>query len=192
MTKLKEQLWAVAKEYARQFGEIIGYRVDHWMGDEPWVCCFGDCYFFEMEEMVELVDKIDEHCIRYGSRKAVGQEVIDWMNWVMEGMPSDMTAEYVMKRVTHQLRPNISLSAWMDGRPREDRKAWEGPDAEYLRLQNDVEMMERIISEYRGNRTLENVMTNLQAKLDIEAKKKAERDFQEWEKFLKKGKNDAE
>lgn len=189
MTKLKEQMWAVAKEYARQFGEIIGYRVDHWVGDEPWVCCFGDCYFFELEEMVDLVDKIDEHCKRYGSKKAVGQEVIDWMDWLMDGRPSDALMEYTMPRVTHQLRPNISLSAWMAGCPRQEMKAWNGPDAEYFQLKNDVETMERLIKEYRGNRTLENVMTNLQAKLDIEAKEKSERDFREWEDFLKKGKS---
>lgn len=180
-------MWEVANEYARKFGEIIGYKVEHWVGDEPGVCCFGDAYFFELEEMMDVVDRIDEHCKRYGSKEAVGQEVIDWADWLLDCNTADMVKEYVMPRVTRQLRPNICLSAWLDGCPHIEKKAWTGPDSEYIQLQNDVETMERLIKEYRGNRTMENVLTNLQARLDIEAKRKAERDFKEWEEYIKRG-----
>lgn len=55
MKKLNEQLWAVAKEYARQFGEIIQMEPEHLVGDCPDMCCFGDCYFFTLEEIRQVV-----------------------------------------------------------------------------------------------------------------------------------------
>lgn len=180
MTKLNEHLWAVAKEYARLFGNIIDSRVEYWVGDEPELCCFCDCYFFTLDEMRVVVDKIDDYSRKYGSREAVGHEVMAWADWVMDGA-LDTLMEYATKRVTHQLRPNINLESWLNGCPREGRKPFDGPDALLFQLRNDVETLERLISEYRDNRTLANVLANLQAKLDIEEKNKAERDFKEWE-----------
>lgn len=184
MKKLNEQLWAVAKEYARLFGEIISMEPEFWVSDEPWLCCFGDCYFFTLDEMVQVVDNIGKYVKRYGSKEAVGQEVRDWVDWWLESDIKACDYERMQARVTHQLRVNIKLSAWLDGCPREDSKPFDGPDAHYIQLQNDHETLERLISQYRENRTLGNVLENVSTMLDRAAKEKAERDFQYWSELM--------
>ena len=42
MNKLQETLWQVAREYARQFGELLGVGPEFWVADQPWMCSFGD------------------------------------------------------------------------------------------------------------------------------------------------------
>ncbi len=48
---MKEQLRAVAKEYARQFGKIIGIEPDYWVGGDISLeaCAFAD-YFFDLND----------------------------------------------------------------------------------------------------------------------------------------------
>ena len=177
-------MMAVAKEYARIFGQIIESELEFFVGDDPTdIACFGDCLFFSLSEMRDVVDNIDAYQARYGSREAVGQEIRDWVNWWVDS--SNALMERIESRVTHQLRPNISLKAWLDGCPRQERKPWEGPDADYLRLQDDADTLKRLIAEYRGSRSLDNVLENVQAQLDIETERKAKRDFAEWEKIMK-------
>ena len=93
--------------------------------------------------------------------------------------------ERVTARVTQQLRPNLNLQAWLDGAPRDDRDAWSGPDADFLRLLNDRDTLQRLVAEYRGNRSLDNVLTSVLTKLEIERKKKEQRDAEERQKLLK-------
>lgn len=182
--KLSLDLLGVAKEYARIFGDIIGSELEFFVGDDPTdMACFGDCFFFSLSEMRDVVDNIDAYVTRYGSKEAVGQEIRDWVNWWVDS--SNALMERIEPRVTHQLRPNISLKAWLDGCPRKEHKPWAGPDAEYLRLKNDADTLTRLIAEYRGNRSLDNVLKNIQAQLDIEAERKAKRDFFEWENIIK-------
>ena len=182
--KLSLDMMAVAKEYARLFGQIIESEMEFFVGDDPTdIACFGDIYFFSLSEMRDVVDNIDTYKARYGSREAVGQEIRDWVNWWVDS--SNALMERIESRVTHQLRPNISLKAWLDGCPRQERKPWEGPDADYLRLQDDADTLKRLIAEYRGSRSLDNVLENVQAQLDIETERKAKRDFAEWEKIMK-------
>lgn len=183
--KLSDTHCAVATEYARQFGKILGTDPEHWVGDDPEICCFGDCWFFTLDEMRVVVDGIDKYVTRYGSREAVGQEIRDWEEWWLEDMHIGDVMETVMPRATKQMRPNISLKAWLDGCPRDERKAWTGPDADLMRLENDVATLERLIVEFQANRTLENVLANLRAKLDMAKEEKARRDFEEWEKMMK-------
>lgn len=184
--KLSLELLGVAKEYARLFGQIIESELEFFVGDDPTdVACFGDCFFFSLSEMRDVVDNIDTYVARYGSREAVGQEIRDWVYWWTDGDSSNALMERIEPRVTHQLRPNISLKAWLDGCPRQERKPYSGPDAEYMRLQNDADILKRLIAEYRGSRSLDNVLENIQAQLDIEAERKAKRDFAEWEKIRK-------
>jgi hypothetical protein len=174
----------VAKEYARIFGEIIESELDFFVGDDPTdMACFGDCLFFSLSEMRDVVDNIDAYQARYGSKEAVGQEIRDWVYWLTDS--SNALMERIEPRVTHQIRPNISLKAWLDGCPRQERKQFSGPDAEYMRLQDDADTLKRLIAEYRGSRSLDNVLKNVQAQLDIEAERKAKRDFAEWEKLMK-------
>lgn len=184
--KLSLELLGVAKEYARIFGQIIESELEFFVGDDPTdVACFGDCFFFSLSEMRDVVDNIDTYVARYGSREAVGQEIRDWVYWWTDGDSSNALMERIEPRVTHHLWPNISLKAWLDGCPRQERKPYSGPDAEYMRLQNDADILKRLIAEYRGSRSLDNVLENIQAQLDIEAERKAKRDFAEWEKIRK-------
>ena len=58
---MKEQLRAVAKEYARQFGKIIGIEPAYWVGEDMSVgaCAFGD-YYFNLYDMQEVIDHLDD------------------------------------------------------------------------------------------------------------------------------------
>ena len=184
--KLSLDLLGVAKEYARLFGQIIESELEFFVGDDPTdTACFSDYFFFSLSEMRDVVDNIDAYKARYGSREAVGQEIRDWVSWWVDADCGNALMERIEPRVTHHLRPNISLKAWLDGCPRQECKPFSGPDAEYIRLQNDADTLKRLIAEYRSNRSLDNVLNNVQAKLDIEAERKAKRDFAEWEKIMK-------
>lgn len=183
--KLNEQLWAVAKEYARQFGEVLGADPEFWIADEPWLCCFGDCYYFTLEEMAVVVNNLDKYMKRYGSKEDVGQEIRDWVDWWLDSDIDVANYERVEARVTKQLRVNISLYGWLDGCPHEDRKPFEGPDADYLRHQTERDILNGLIREYRENRTLGNVLATVEKLLDIDHEEKAKRDFETWEKLIK-------
>lgn len=184
MSRLIDDLWAVARKYARQFGEVIGAEPEFWVADEPGLCSFGDCYYFTLEEMRMTVDGLPKYIKRYGSKEAVGQEIRDWVEWWLDGVLPCQDMERVTARVTHQLRPNLNLQAWLDGCPRDERKPWSGPDADFLRLLNDRDTLQRLIEEYRGNRSLDNVLASVLTKLEIERKKKDERDEEERSRLL--------
>lgn len=183
--KLNEQMWAVAREYARLFGEIIGLEPEYCVADVPTdMWSFGDCLFFSLDEMRVVVDDIDKYIDRYGSREAVGQEIRDWVDWWLnDGMNEYNNYEYVQSRVTHQLRVNISLKAWLDGCPRDERKAWNGADADYLRLRSCHDMLEHLIDEFRENRTLGNVLATINIRLHDAIENKKKRVKEEFEKF---------
>lgn len=166
MKKIHDQLWAVAKEYARLFGEVIGIAPEYWVSDVVDICCFGDAYYFTLNEMQVVVDNLDEYVSRYGSKEAVGDEVRDWVDWWLEGSSGGLVS-FSEERVTHQLRPNISLAAWLAGCPHDGVGAWEGADADYFRHEQAVESLEWLVSEFRENRTLWNVLDNVRSKLKI-------------------------
>ena len=184
MKTLNEQLWAVAKEYARQFGEIIQMEPEHWVGDCPDMCCFGDCYFFTLEEIRQVVDDIDKYRTRYGSTEAVGEEIRDWVDWWLDGCAPDRMCR-VEQRVTREIHPNINLKSWLDGCLREDREPWSGPDADYLRLQNDHETIERLLKDYGPDNTLANIFIDLDQDLQKATEAKARRDFEQWQELMK-------
>lgn len=187
MKKLNEQLWAVAKEYARLFGEVIGMEPEFWVSDDPFLCCFGDTMFFSLDEMRQVIDRLPEYVRRYGSREAVGEEIQAWVNWWLDGINhEDIMLERILPHVTHQLRPNISLVAWLDGCPREDRKPWSGPDADFLRLHNEHETLLRFIREYGPDRELKVVLSDVEERLDRETVAKRKRDEEERQILLKK------
>lgn len=186
MTNLNKRMWAVAKEYAWHFGEVIGMEPEYWVGDCPDICCFGDTMFFSLEEMRTVIDRLPEYVRRYGSREAVGQEINDWVNWWLEGIHDDISLECILPRVTYQLRPNITLQAWLDGCPRDDRRPWSGPDADFLRLQNDHDTLLRLIREYGPDRELKVVLGDVDIELKKETEAKRERDEKERRHLLKK------
>lgn len=176
--KINELIWQAAREYARQFGEVLGVGPEFWIADQPWMCSFGDCYFFTLEEMAGVVDNMDKHIERWGSREAVGDQIREWVDWWLESDLKACDHERLEERVTHQLRVNINLGSWLAGCPREGREPFEGPDATYYRHLNERDTLRRLIEEYRENRTLGNVLASIETMLDIEAQAKATRDFE--------------
>ena len=192
METLNEQLWAVAKEYAHRFGEIIGMKPEHCVGDCPsdmW--CFGDTMFFSLEEMQMVVDNIDKYTKRYGDKATVGYEIHDWVNWWLDSIPAGEAAgtttrmELVEARVTRQLRPNISLKSWLDGCPREEREPWSGPDGELMWSKNAAAHLATLISVYGGNYSIYSMLESLNTLIASLEEAKAKRDREEWKKKMK-------
>lgn len=91
---LQEKYQSIAKEYARQFAEIVGTTFEYWVGPVDGQCgIFGDMAF-TMEQVMFVVDNIDTLTARYGSREAVGSEVCDWYGYMTDdGAPG--TRRYV-------------------------------------------------------------------------------------------------
>ena len=190
MESLNEQLWAVAKEYARQFGEIIGMEPEHCVGDCPSdIWCFGDTMFFTLEEMQQVVDRLPEYIKKYGDRATVGYEIHDWVNWWLDDLSENREArrlELVEARVTHQLRPNINLQAWLDGCPRDDREPWKCPDGELMWLKDAAARLATLMATYGTNRSLGNVLDNVNARIKPLEEEKSKRDREEYERMAKK------
>lgn len=186
MRKLNETLWAAAKEYARLFGEVIGMEPELWMGDCPDICSFGDTMVFSLEEMRQVVDNLPKYIDKYGTREAVGEEIHDWNEWTLEGIhDGDTFMDIVLPRVTRQLRPNISLEEWLDGRPREERTAWSGPDADYMRLKSDCRTLTRLISQYSPDTPLKDMLGIVADDLARETETKRQRDDAERRRMLR-------
>lgn len=186
MKRLNETLWAAAKEYARLFGEIISMDPEFWVGDCPDICCFGDTMYFSLEEMRQVVNALPRYIRKYGTREAVGYEIHEWTDWMLEGTrSSDSFMELVLPRVTRQLRPNISLESWLNGDSREERTAWSGPDADYLRLKSDCQAMTRLISQYSPDATMKEVLGKVADQLAQETEAKRQRDDAERRRLLR-------
>lgn len=109
MTTLKEQYKAIIKEYVRQFCEITGTNFDYWTGPVDGQCgMFGDMSF-TAEEIMFVVDNIGELAAKYGSREAVGKEIVDWFNYITD----DGTPERLK---------SINLFSWLRGLSDEDTR----------------------------------------------------------------------
>ena len=138
---MKEQLRAVAKEYARQFGKIIGVEPYYWVGDEIslGVCCYGD-YFFGLEEMQVVVDNLDRWVKKHGTIEKVGEEVIDWH-------------DYAITIERHQ-----NLFSWLDGhRPSAN-------EIELERICGQINVLREIVELYPSH-SVGNVIMQLEARI---------------------------
>lgn len=84
--------------YIARFSHIIGIDFEFWVGDmreedkradrpsqSVDVAQFGD-YFFNFSDIRTVVDNYKYWLQRYGTREAVGQEVCDWQDYVVERM----------------------------------------------------------------------------------------------------------
>ena len=103
--------------YTSRFSEIIGVDFDYWVGDmreedkqadRPSqtvdVAQFGD-YFFNLADMRTVVDNYKYWRERYGTREAVGQEVLYWN-------------DYAVERLSNK-KNHINLFNWLNGCPRD-------------------------------------------------------------------------
>ena len=157
--KLEQQLWPIAKEIARQFGEVIGAQPDYWVSDDPTgICSFGDIYFFNLTEMKQVIDNLPRYIQRYGSREAVGEEITNWVNWWLDNTPSTTAQEIITERLIHTVRPKLTLKAWLDGAPH-TTAAYE--PSRYRELQNVRNVLIRLIAECGPHNTLQDVLDDV-------------------------------
>ena len=149
---MKEQLRAVAKEYARQFGKIIGIEPAYWVGEDMSVgaCAFGD-YYFNLYDMQEVIDHLDDWVKEYGTIEKVGAEVLGWHDWLIE----------------HEFRSG--LYAWLDGH-RPDKST-----VEYVRLHQQLAVLKQVEMEYPTH-SIGNVIMLLEARAKELSKTKEPKD----------------
>lgn len=163
--KLEQQLWPIAKEIARQFGEVIGSQPDYWVSDDPTgICSFGDVYFFSLTEMKQVIDNLPRYIQRYGSREAVGEEIANWTNWWLDNQPDDTAREFITERIIHTVRPKISLKAWLDGAPH-TTAAYE--PSRYRELQNVRSVLIKLVAEFGPHNTLHDVLEDVRTEYII-------------------------
>ena len=110
--------------YTDRFAHIIGVNFDYWVGDmreedkqagrpsqSVDVAQFGE-YFFNLVDIRTVVDNYRYWLERYGTREAVGQEVCDWQDYVVERMS--------------EKKNYINLFQWLNGAPRDIDENKEG------------------------------------------------------------------
>ena len=103
--------------YTDRFSHIIGVDFEFWVGDmreedsaadrpsQPVdVAQFGD-YFFNLSDIRTVVDNYKYWLNRHGSREAVGEEVCDWHDYVLERMGRN--------------KIYLNLFNWLNGAPRD-------------------------------------------------------------------------
>ena len=138
---MKEQLRAVAKEYARQFGEIIGIKPSYWVGADYSLgpCAFGD-YFFDLENTQVVIDHLDKWVSMYGNTENVGEEVCDWYDWIVE----------------KDLR--CGLYAWLDGQRPTSKSV------ELNKIYRQIEVLKDVVEVYPSH-SVGNVIMQLEARV---------------------------
>ena len=151
----QEQLRAVAKEYARQFGKIIGIEPDYWTDGELSLgsCLFGD-YIFVLNDMQIVVDNLDKWVKKYGTVEKVGNEVIEWIEYETEHYPR---------------QPRINLYAWMDG------YRLTANEIELERICGQINVLREIVELYPSH-TVGNVIMQLEARVKELSKTKEQKD----------------
>lgn len=149
---MREQLRAVAKEYARQFGEIIGIKPAYWVGGDYSIntCSFGD-YFFDLEDMQVVVDHLDKWVSMYENAENVGEEVCDWYDWSVE----------------HNMKSG--LYSWLNGH-RPDNK-----QAELDKIYRQIEVLKDVVEVYPSH-SVGNVIMQLEARVKELSKTKEPKD----------------
>ena len=130
MESLKDQLWAVAKEYARAAAKILDLSVEGWTAEKMGVdtCEFSGDIYLTLQEMQVLVDDIDRWTARFGSREKVAEAVWAW--WEHETDITDYVTMPTMQEIADTKadpltetapdpcapeRPRINLYTWLSG-----------------------------------------------------------------------------
>ena len=104
--------------YVKRFSNIIDQDFDYWVGDmrkedkqanrpsqSVDVAKFGDYYYFNLVDIRTVVDNYKYWLNRHGSREAVGEEVCDWHDYVLERMGRN--------------KIYLNLFNWLNGAPRD-------------------------------------------------------------------------
>lgn len=174
MKKLNEKLWPIVLEYTRQVAEVMGYNEWHWVGTDDHgngVCSvldFGGGYFLDWSDVQVIVNRLDEWVARYGSKQAVGDEVRMWEDWWLDDLNDSLTYTAVFDEMFGDRNkrykstyPRINLEHWLMGCPRDAKT--ETDKVEELRM--ELAILKKLSEEYRGVRTIENVINNIEAKI---------------------------
>ena len=165
MKQIEQKLKAIAGEYAKEFGEIIGMSAEFPIGSAVSAWSYGEFYIFSFDEMVEVVDNIRKYVKKYGSLEAVGQEILDWVHWWTDGFADAEPIEYAEARITHQMRPNINLKSWLDGCPR-IHHAWNSENDELIRMKDSRKTLYRLLSIYDESRSMKFVLDDMQKRIE--------------------------
>ena len=167
MKNLKQTLWKVATEYAMKVGELIEQEPEFWVAEDISVdcCCFGDVWFLTLEEMQVIIDHMPKWLERYGNRKAVAQEITDWLDWtIADGYDPD--------RDQYRRHARINLWSWLSGLRPADLKVTVDDEIQQHR---DILSVLGTVRGFYGNIPVAQAIDNIQARLtELEARKRIE------------------
>ena len=167
MKNLKQTLWKVATEYAMKVGELIEQEPEYWVAEDISVdcCCFGDVWFLTLEEMQVIIDHMPKWLERYGNRKAVAQEITDWLDWSIED-------GYDPDRDQYRRHARINLWSWLKGLRPADLKVTVDDEIQQHR---DILSVLGTVRGFYGNIPVGRAIENIHARLtEIEARKRIE------------------
>ena len=167
MKNLKQTLWKVATEYAMKVGELLEQEPEFWVADNISVdcCCFGDVWFLTFEEMQVIIDHMPKWLERYGNRKAVAQEITDWLDWCLED-------GYDPDRDQYRRHARINLWSWLSGLRPADLKVTTDDEIQQHR---DILSVLGTVRGFYGNIPVGRAIENIHARLtELEARKRIE------------------
>ena len=167
MKNLKQTLWKVATEYAMKVGELIEQEPEFWVAEDISVdcCCFGDVWFLTLEEMQVIIDHMPKWLERYGNRKAVAQEITDWLDWSIED-------GYDPDRDQYRRHARINLWSWLSGLRPPDLKVTVDDEIQQHR---DILSVLGTVRGFYGNIPVVQAIDNIQARLtELETRKRIE------------------
>ena len=167
MKNLKQTLWQVATEYAMKVGELLELEPEFWVADNISVdcCCFGDVWFLTLEEMQVIIDHMPRWLDRYGNRKAVAQEITDWLDWSIED-------GYDPDRDQYRRHARINLWSWLSGLRPSDLKVTVDDEIQQHR---DILSVLGTVRGFYGNIPVGRAIENIHARLtELEASKRIE------------------
>ena len=167
MKNLKQTLWKVATEYAMKVGELLELEPEFWVAEDISVdcCCFGDVWFLTLEEMQVIIDHMPKWLERYGNRKAVAQEITDWLDWTIED-------GYDPDRDQYRRHARINLWSWLKGLRPADLKVTTDDEIQQHR---DILSVLGTVRGFYGNIPVGRAIENIHARLtELEARKRIE------------------
>ena len=167
MKNLKQTLWKVATEYAMKVGELLELEPEFWVAEDISVdcCCFGDVWFLTLEEMQVIIDHMPKWLERYGNRKAVAQEITDWLDWCLED-------GYDPDRDQYRRHARINLWSWLKGLRPADLKVTTDDEIQQHR---DILSVLGTVRGFYGNIPVGRAIENIHARLtELEARKRIE------------------
>ena len=167
MKNLKQTLWKVATEYAMKVGELLELEPEFWVAEDISVdcCCFGDVWFLTLEEMQVIIDHMPKWLERYGNRKAVAQEITDWLDWTIED-------GYDPDRDQYRRHARINLWSWLKGLRPADIKVTTDDEIQQHR---DILSVLGTVRGFYGNIPVGRAIDNIHDRLtELEARKRIE------------------